>query len=115
MMGKELRGKSVVDLYRAPRRPKVDRTVAAARRRPRRQCAYCFTNRSSILQWALNGCEDRALQALRRAYPDEYADLLQHERAAAEAATAESWEQHLANKCSRASQIAGTATSHQSD
>ena len=106
-------GKAVVDLDRPPRPPKVDHTVAG-RWRPRRQCAYCFTNRSSILQRALKGCEDRALQALRRAHPDEYDDLLQRERDAAEAATEESWEQHLANKWSRASQIAGTATtSHQ--
>lgn len=107
----ELHGKDVVDLDRAPRPPKVDPAVAA-QRRPRRQCAYCFTNRSSILQWALNDCEDRALQALRRAHPDEYESFVQRERAAAEAATAESWELHLANKCSRASRIAGTATNH---
>jgi hypothetical protein len=44
--------------------------------------------------------------------PDEYDDFLQHERDAAEAATAESWELHLANKCSRASRIAGMATNH---
>lgn len=101
---------AVVDLDRG-RPPKVDRT-AAAPRRSRRQCAYCFTNRSSILQWALKDCENRALQALRHAHPDEYADFLQRERDTAAAVTAQSWELHLDNECSRATRIAGTATNH---
>lgn len=101
-----------VDLDRTVRLPKAAPTVAVRRRRPRRQCAYCFTNRISILHWALKGCEDRALQALRRAHADEYDELLERERVAAEAVTATSWEHHLANKCSRATRIAGTATCH---
>lgn len=107
-------GVPVVDLDQAPRPPKKNR-IAAAGRRARRQCAYCFTNRVSILRWALTGCEDRALQALRRAHPDEYEDLLQRERDAAEAVTAQSWELHQAHKCSSASRIAGTATAHRDE
>lgn len=81
-------------------------------RKPRRQCAYCYTNRSSIAQWALKDSEDRALQALRRAHPEEYAELLQRERDAAENVTAQAWELHAANKCAKAARVAGTATNH---
>jgi hypothetical protein len=104
-------GKAVVDLDRVPRPSKGDGAVAGRGRR-RRQCPFCFTNRISIIQWALKGCESRALQALRSAHPDEYDELVHRERAAAEARAAESWELHLANKCSRAFRIAGTATNH---
>ena len=110
-MREDLSGTAVVDLDRAPRPSKVD-GAAAGRGRRRRQCAFCFTNRTSIIQWALKGCENRALQALRRAHPDEFDELIHGERAAAEARTAESWELHLANKCSPAFRIAGTATNH---
>ncbi|CAN5876689.1 hypothetical protein BH09ACT7_BH09ACT7_54440 [soil metagenome] len=98
-MSDPLHDRSVVDLDRVVS-PKAARG-AAPRRRPRRQCPYCFTNRSSILHEELKGCEDRALQALRRAHPEEYDDYLQRERDAAESATAERWEQHMANQCRR--------------
>lgn len=106
-----LNGKRVVDLDR-PLRPSKVEPPPTPRRRPRRQCAHCFTNRISILQWALKGCEDRALHALRVAHPEEYEELLQRERDAAEAATAQSWELHLDHKCARATRVAGTATNH---
>lgn len=81
-------------------------------RKPRRQCAYCFTNRSSIAQWALKDSEDRALQALRQAHPQEYEEFVARERAAAELVTAQAWELHAVNKCNQASKVAGTATNH---
>lgn len=111
MTRRELNGQSVVDLDRQPVPSKAHHT-AAPRRRPRRQCAYCLTNRGAIFQWALKGSEVRALEALRRAHPDEYDELLQRERDTAEASAAKSWELHLENRCSRASRIAGTATNH---
>lgn len=70
-------------------------------RRPRKQCAYCFENKSSILRRRLSGCEDRALERLRRAHPDEYNDYLQQEGNAAKEATEEAWEQHLAGHCKK--------------
>lgn len=113
---KKLHGIPVVDLDRPPRppkgRPRDDEQNAAPRRRPRRQCEFCFTNRISILQWTLKDCEDRALHALRLAHPEEYDELVQREREAAEAKTEESWQLHLLNKCTRAFRIAGTATNH---
>lgn len=113
-MSRKLNGHLVVDLDRAarPQRPPKTDPTPAPRNRPRGQCPYCFTNRIGIAQWALKGCEDRALQALRLAHPDEYDELLQRERQAADDATAQSWELHLANKCKRAQKIAGTATCH---
>ncbi|MDD4865729.1 MAG: hypothetical protein PHQ28_00930 [Mycobacterium sp.] len=52
------------------------------------------------------------MQALRLAHPQEYDELLQREREAADAVTELAWQLHLANKCSRAWRIAGTATRH---
>lgn len=96
--------RSVVDLDHVapPRAPEADNAGAAPRSRPRRQCPYCFTNRSSIFYWESKGCEDRALQALRLAHPEEFDEFLQREREAADAATAKAWERHLANQCDRA-------------
>jgi hypothetical protein len=108
---KKTNGVEVVDLDRAPQAVK-SQPAPAKRRRPRRQCEFCFTNRSSILQWEGRGCEERALRALRRAHPQEYDDLLQREREAADAVTERAWQLHLANKCSRAWRVAGTATNH---
>lgn len=71
-------------------------------RHRRRQCPHCFTNRSVIVHAELKGCEDRALQALRRAHPEEYDDHLRHEQNTAEAAAAKLWEYHLADQCDRA-------------
>lgn len=89
----------IVDLDDAVPAPQA--AVDTARRRPRRQCPHCFTNRSSILSRELNGCEDRALQALRRAHPEDYDDYLQRERDAAQAATDAAWEQHMTPQCDR--------------
>lgn len=72
-------------------------------RRPRKQCAYCYENKSSILRRRLAGCEDRALERLRRAHPDEYNDYLQQEGQAAKEATEEAWEKHLAGHCKNGS------------
>lgn len=110
-MTKNVDGIEVVDLDRAPRAVRIQ-PAPAKRWRPRRQCEFCFVNRSSILQWESRGCEDRALQALRLAHPQEYDELLQREREAADAVTELAWQLHLANKCSRAWRIAGTATRH---
>lgn len=113
---KKLHGMKVVDLDRAPRppkgRPSEIEPSEASRRRPRRQCQFCFTNRSSILQWMQRDCEERALHALRLAHPEEFDELVQRERDAAEIKTEQSWQLHLANKCKRAFRIAGTATNH---
>ncbi len=102
-------GVEVVDLD-SPTRPGSTRSASAKRRKPRRRCAFCFTNRISILQWERRDCEDRALLALRLAHPDEYDELLQREHQLADAVTERAWQLHLAKKCSRAWQIAGTAT-----
>jgi len=113
-MARKLNGHKVVDLdhpAHPARTPKSD-PAPAPRSGPRRQCPYCFTNRIGIAQWAQQGCEDRALQALRRAHPDEDDELVHRERETAEAATVESWELHMANQCKRAQRIAGTATNH---
>lgn len=87
-------------------RPPGATTGGAAAPRPRspqrRQCPYCFTNRSVIIHGELKGCEDRALQALRRAHPEEYDEYLRREQQAAEAAAATLWEYHLADQCDRA-------------
>lgn len=71
-------------------------------RHQRRQCPHCFINRSVVFQGELKGCEDRALQALRRAHPEEYDDYLRYEQDTAEAAAATLWEYHLADQCDRA-------------
>lgn len=110
-MRKKTNGVEVVDLDRAPRTVK-SQPALASRRRPRRQCEFCSANRSSILRWEARSCEERALRALRLAHPQEYDELLQREREAADAVTERAWQLHLANKCSRAWRIAGTATNH---
>lgn len=92
-MGKKCDGTEVVDLDRTPRAVKTQ-PIRAPRRRPRRQCEFCFTNRSSILQWESRDCEKRALQALRLAHPQEYDDLLQREQEAADAVTERAWQLH---------------------
>lgn len=76
--------------------------VVEPRYRQRRQCPHCFANRSVIIHGELKGCEDRALQALRRAHPEEYDEYLRREERAAETAAATLWEYHLADKCHRA-------------
>lgn len=113
-MAKKLNGHSVVDLDSPvrPRTPKSEPIPPPAQSRPRRQCAYCFTNRGAIMLWALQGIEDRALQALGRAHPEEFEELLEGERQAAQAATAHSWELHLNHKCKQATRVAGTASCH---
>lgn len=95
------RQQPVVDLD-SPPPPPQPAPAPAPRSRPRRQCAYCYTNRSSIHQWALKGIEDRALQALRRAHPEEYDEYLQRERDDAYAAATADWQRHLAHDCKHA-------------
>lgn len=77
-------------------------SVAAPKQRQRRQCPHCFVNRSVVVHGELKGCEDRALQALRRAHPEEYDDYLRYEQQAAEAVAAKLWEYHLADQCDQA-------------
>lgn len=91
-------GQDTVDLDSVP----VPQGQRRATVRPRRQCAYCFANRSSILKKGLDGCQARALEALQRAHPEEYDEYLQRERDAAYCATEQAWEQHLSGKCRRA-------------
>lgn len=76
--------------------------VDVPRHRQRRQCPHCFTNRSVIFHGELKGCEDRALQALRRAHPEEYDEYLRGEQEAAETEAATLWELHLVGQCDRA-------------
>lgn len=95
----ERRRPPVVDLDTPAPPPPPPQPAPAPRSRPRRQCPYCYTNRSTIHYWALKGIEDRALQALRRAHPDEYDEYLQHERDTAYAAATEDWQRHLAHDC----------------
>ena len=92
---------SIVDLDAVVTPPPAvaDSSRPTARSRPRRQCPYCFANKSAIFSWESNGCEDRALQALRLAHPDEFDEYLRREREAADVASAESWDRHLANQC----------------
>ena len=80
----------------------ADSVAVPRARQQRRQCPHCFTNRSGIFHGELNGCEDRALQALRRAHPEEYDDYLRREQNTAEATAAKLWEYHLADQCDRA-------------
>lgn len=109
-MRKKIDDAEIVDLDRAAGAVK-SQSVRAKSRRARRQCEFCFTNRSSIRERENRGCEERALQALRLAHPQEYDELLQREREAAEAVTEQAWVLHLEKKCSRARRIArGTAT-----
>ncbi len=68
-------------------------------RRPRKQCAYCYENKSSILRRQISGRESRALERLRRAHPDEYDQYLQEEDREAKTATEQAWELHLAGRC----------------
>lgn len=77
-------------------------SVAGPRYRQLRQCPHCFINRSVITHGELKGCEDRAMEALRRAHSEEYHDYLRYEQQAAEAAAAKLWEYHLADQCDRA-------------
>ncbi len=91
----------VTDLDR-PADAAADSVAVPRTRQQRRQCPHCFTNRSVIFHGELKGCEDRALQALRRAHPEEYDDYLRHEQNTAEAAAATLWEYHLADQCDRA-------------
>lgn len=109
-MVKKINGIEAVDLDRPPRTAVTGSATPAKRWKQRRQCEFCSTNRVSILQWERRGCEERALQALRLAHPDEYEELLQHEHAVADDVTERAWQLHLAKKCSRAWRIAGTAT-----
>lgn len=92
----------ITDLDRPHADAAAAASVAVPRYRQRRQCPNCFTNRSVIFHGELKGCEDRALDALRRAHPEEYDDYLRHEQQAAEAAAAKLWEYHLADQCGRA-------------
>lgn len=91
----------IIDLD-SPAGAAAESVAIPQRRHQRRQCPHCFTNRSVIFHGELNGCEDRALQALRRAHPEEYDDYLRYEQDTAEAAAAKLWEFHLADQCDRA-------------
>ncbi|WP_100514203.1 hypothetical protein [Mycobacteroides abscessus] len=90
-------GHPVTDLDHAL--PPVGAEAARSPSRRRRQCATCFTNRSSILARELKGHEERALQALRLAHPEEYAEYLRREQLEAEEMTEKSWDWHMAGKC----------------
>ncbi len=92
----------IEDLDRPPGGAPGGAAAPRPRSAQRRQCPYCFTNRSVIIHGELKGCEARALQALRRAHPEEYDDYLRREQQAAETAAATLWEYHLADQCDRA-------------
>ncbi len=91
----------IEDLDRPPGGAPGGAAAPTSRSAQRRQCPYCFTNRSVIIYGELKGCEDRALQALRRAHPEEYDEYLRREQQAAETAAATLWEYHLADQCDR--------------
>lgn len=95
----EVFGRPIVDLDHTLPRPEAGTARLSAR--PRRQCATCFTNRSSILTRELKGHEERALRALRRAHPEEYEEHLRREQIAAEEAATKSWNQHTAGECQK--------------
>lgn len=91
----------ITDLDR-PHADAAAASLAVPRFRQRRQCPHCFVNRSVIFHGELKGCEDRALEALRRAHPEEFDDYLRYEQQAAEAAATTLWDYHLADQCDRA-------------
>jgi len=60
-MKKTINGIAVVDLDRPPSPGALEQS-AAKPKRSRRQCEFCFTNRTSILNWERRDCETQALQ-----------------------------------------------------